>query len=89
MSRSFSLETLKRVVAHGENLNLLTVLLDNPHAMGRIIRNDKNEIVGIVEEEDATVAQKSIRETNTNCLCASARQFEPVAGFGQFLKRTK
>ena len=69
-----SLETLKRVVAHGENLNLLTVLLDNPHAMGRIIRNDKNEIVGIVEEEDATVAQKSIRETNTNCLCASARQ---------------
>ena len=69
-----SLETLKRVVAHGENLNLLTVLLDNPHAMGRIIRNDKNEIIGIVEEKDATEAQKSIRETNTNCLCARAHQ---------------
>ncbi len=69
-----SLETLKRVVAHGENLNLLTVSLDNPHAMGRIIRNDSNEIIGIVEERDATEAQKRIRETNTNCLCARARQ---------------
>lgn len=69
-----SLETLKRVVAHGENLNLLTVSLDNPHAMGRIIRNDSNEIIGIVEERDATEAQKRIRETNTNCMCARARQ---------------
>ncbi len=69
-----SLETLERVAAHGENLNLLTVSLDNPHAMGRIIRNDSNEIIGIVEEKDATEAQKRIRETNTNCLCAKGRQ---------------
>ncbi len=69
-----SLETLKRVVTHGENLNLLTVSLDNPHAMGRIIRNDKNEITGIVEEKDATETQRNIRETNTNCLCARGRQ---------------
>ncbi len=69
-----SLETLKRVVAHGENLNLLTVSLDNPYAMGRIIRNDEDEIIGIVEERDTSEAQKRIRETNTNCLCARAHQ---------------
>ncbi len=69
-----SLETLKRVVAHGENLNLLTVALDDPHAMGRIIRNDQNAIIGIIEETDATKAQKNIKEVNTNCLCARAHQ---------------
>ncbi len=69
-----SLETLKRVVAHGENLNLLTVSLDDPHAMGRIIRNDQNAIIGIIEEKDATKAQKNIMEVNTNCLCARAHQ---------------
>ena len=69
-----SLGTLKRVVAHGENLNLLTVSLDDPHAMGRIIRNDQNAIVGIIEETDATKAQKNIKEVNTNCLCARAHQ---------------
>ena len=69
-----SLETLERVVAHGESLNLLTAVLDNPREMGRIIRNDSNQIVGIVEEKDATAAQKRIRETNTNCLCATAHR---------------
>ncbi len=69
-----SLETLKRVVVHGENLNLLTVSLDNPHAMGRIIRDDAGQIIGIVEQRDATETQKNIRETNTNCLCAKAHQ---------------
>ncbi len=71
-----SLETLKRVVAHGENLNLLTVSLDDPHAMGRIIRNDQNAIIGIIEEKDATKAQKNIKEVNTNCLCARAHQLK-------------
>lgn len=65
-------ETLRRVARHGENLNLLTASLDNPQGMGRIVRDDKNRIIRIVEEKDATTSQKEITETNTNCLCVKA-----------------
>lgn len=48
----------------GEDVGLLTDVLDNPTGYGRIIRKQGN-VVGIVEEKDASPAEKSIRETNT------------------------
>ena len=68
-----SVKTLRRItrLKQGKQLNLLTVTLDDPTGMGRIVRDQKNKITGIVEEKDTDAQQKKIRETNTNCLCVN------------------
>ena len=67
-----SLATLKRVSKASDNLNVLTTTLSDPSGLGRIIRNDNGQIVGIVEQKDASDQQKKITEVNTNCLGAKA-----------------
>ena len=37
---------------------------DDPHGLGRIVRNNAGEFVGIVEEKDATDEQRKITEVN-------------------------
>jgi bifunctional UDP-N-acetylglucosamine pyrophosphorylase/glucosamine-1-phosphate N-acetyltransferase len=41
---------------------VLTFKPDNPHGYGRIVRDDQGELLRIVEERDATTAEKSIAE---------------------------
>ena len=41
-----------------------TVIKDNPRGLGRILRGGGGEFLGIVEEKDATPAQRRIREVN-------------------------
>lgn len=56
----------KLIKAHWEEnaaLSFLTIVVDNPVGLGRIIR-DKGSVVGIVEEKDATQAQRKITEIN-------------------------
>lgn len=67
-------ETLQTLTEAGgaDALSLLTVILDDPTGYGRIIRDDGNRVVGIVEQRDATVDQRHIREINTGLLCAPA-----------------
>ena len=62
-------DTLQRLidVKASCDLALLTVNLDDPTGMGRIIRNDDN-IVAIVEHKDATEAQRAITEINTGMM---------------------
>jgi bifunctional UDP-N-acetylglucosamine pyrophosphorylase / glucosamine-1-phosphate N-acetyltransferase len=43
---------------------LLTTTLLNPTGYGRILRNHHNQVVGIVEENEATFEQKAINEVN-------------------------
>ncbi len=66
-----SADTLKSLCAarpdHG--IALLTVELDNPEGYGRIVREQGN-IVGIVEQKDATQEQLAIKEVNTGILVA-------------------
>jgi len=63
--------TLKRLLdaAGGERLAVLTVELDDPTGYGRIVRNGGN-IVGIVEQKDASDVQRAIREVNTGIMVA-------------------
>jgi len=48
---------------------VLITKFDDPTGYGRIIRNSSEEVVGIVEEKDASDAQKSIQEVNTGIFC--------------------
>lgn len=51
-------------------LALLVTKMQNPSGFGRIIRNTDNAIEAIVEEKDATLAQKNIQEIYTG-ICAA------------------
>ncbi|WP_414828961.1 bifunctional UDP-N-acetylglucosamine diphosphorylase/glucosamine-1-phosphate N-acetyltransferase GlmU [Alteromonas sp. H39] len=64
--RQETLERLKAVKAECD-LALLTVELDDPTGMGRIIRENDN-ITAIVEHKDASDAQREIREINTGMM---------------------
>ena len=52
----------------GDTLRILTAEVDDPHGYGRIVRNAKRAITGIVEEKDATAKQRRIREINTGVM---------------------
>lgn len=52
-------------------LSLLTAHMDNPYGYGRILRNEQNQIVSIVEEKDATPEQKRITEVNTGMIATT------------------
>jgi len=64
--------TLQRLVgaAGVASLGLLTVTLDNPTGYGRIVRDEAGRVLRIVEDKDATDAQRAIREVNTGILVA-------------------
>ena len=49
-------------------LALLTQNLDNPSGYGRIVRDADGSVQEIVEEKDATPAQKAIQEINTGIM---------------------
>ena len=49
-------------------LALLTQNLDNPSGYGRIVRDADGSVQEIVEEKDATSAQKAIQEINTGIM---------------------
>ena len=70
--------TLRRLVAAAgnERLALLTVKMDNPTGYGRILRNAAGAVTRIVEEKDATDAERKVQEVNTGILVA------PVARLG-------
>jgi bifunctional UDP-N-acetylglucosamine pyrophosphorylase / glucosamine-1-phosphate N-acetyltransferase len=53
-------------------LTLLTAALDDPKGYGRILRDGRGAISGIVEEKDATPAQRKTREVNAGIYIASA-----------------
>ena len=62
-------ETLKRLLhAAGDGLAILTVNLTNPTGYGRIVRDADGRVCSIVEEKDATPAQKAIAEVNTGIM---------------------
>ena len=65
--------TLHQMRQAGSGLVLLTVNLDNPSGYGRIVRNAQGDVLGIVEEKDASPEQREIREVNTGILLAPTK----------------
>ena len=73
-------ETLRHLVdATGKGLGLLTAILDSPTGYGRILRNGK-KVVGIVEEKDANVRQRALREINTGIVVAPTKKLKAWLG---------
>lgn len=52
---------------------LLTAHLADPSGYGRIARDENNRIVGIIEEAEANIAQRAIREVNVGTLVCNAQ----------------
>ena len=51
---------------------LLTMTVDDPTGYGRIVRNSKGQVERIVEQKDASAAERGIRECNTGVIAAPA-----------------
>ena len=67
-------ETLKSLISDVSdgNLALLTVVMEDPHGYGRIVRDKNGKVSSIVEQKDATEEQLQIQEINTGILAAKA-----------------
>lgn len=68
--------TLSRLVSRhqrqGAALTLLTAALDRPNGYGRILRDGGGRLCRIVEEKDASDAEREVREVNAGVYVASA-----------------
>jgi bifunctional UDP-N-acetylglucosamine pyrophosphorylase/glucosamine-1-phosphate N-acetyltransferase len=61
---------VKLINTHEESkaeMTVLTVEMDDPTGLGRIVRDEKGYISGIVEEKNATNKERNIQEINTGC----------------------
>jgi len=69
--------------SEGAAVTVLTTIPEDPAGYGRIVKTDDGRIIRIVEEKDATVQEKRIREINTGIYCVeSPFLFSAVGGLG-------
>lgn len=70
--------TLKKIInsVKKDSLSLLTFEPQSSKGLGRIIRNNKNQVVGIVEEKDASPKQKLISEVNSGIMAALGKSLQ-------------
>ena len=75
--------TLQKLViaARKTGASLLTANVDNPAGYGRIIRDQKGNLVRIVEEKDASAQERSIHEVNTGIMVATAKHLQRWISF--------
>ena len=75
-------ETLQKLVGDvsNSNLALLTVHMGDPTGYGRIVRDTSGNVLGIVEQKDATGEQLNIQEVNTGILAAKASVLNELLG---------
>lgn len=70
-SAFYKKKTIKTLIErHKEkesSFTFLTVELDNLKGLGRVVRNDIGKVKAIVEEKDASIEQKLIKEVNPAC----------------------
>jgi bifunctional UDP-N-acetylglucosamine pyrophosphorylase/glucosamine-1-phosphate N-acetyltransferase len=55
----------------GASVTVLTANVDDPQGYGRIVRDHKGAIAGVVEDQDATATEKRIQEVNAGTYIVS------------------
>ncbi|MBM3786536.1 MAG: UDP-N-acetylglucosamine diphosphorylase/glucosamine-1-phosphate N-acetyltransferase [Acidobacteria bacterium] len=69
-------ETVERLIAQqaagDAAATVLTAVLDDPAAYGRIVRGPEGDVLGIVEFKAASLEQRAIREINSGIYCFRA-----------------
>ena len=58
----------------GAACSILSVRLDNPTGYGRIIRDEEDHFLRIVEQKDASSEEQKTREVNSGIYCFDARK---------------
>jgi len=54
--------------------SILSVRLENPTGYGRIVRDDNNSFLRIVEQKDASAEEQTLKEINSGIYCFEARK---------------
>lgn len=69
-------ETFERVFTLAESVDALIVSakIDDAGSYGRIVRNEHNHVIGIVEAKDASESQLMIQEINTGIICFNQKK---------------
>lgn len=62
-------DMVAKKTALGCDLLFLTIHKDDPTGLGRIVRDERGNILRIVEEKNATDAERKIQEINTGFYC--------------------
>ncbi|MDD5428409.1 MAG: sugar phosphate nucleotidyltransferase [Candidatus Omnitrophica bacterium] len=65
---------LQKHKSSGASVTILTAKLSDPTGYGRIIRDDKGAVTGIVEQEKADLCQEVINEINVGTYCFKAAE---------------
>ncbi|MBT9614077.1 MAG: bifunctional UDP-N-acetylglucosamine diphosphorylase/glucosamine-1-phosphate N-acetyltransferase GlmU [Burkholderiales bacterium] len=75
-------DTLQRLLdlAGSDKMALLTAELPDPTGYGRIVRSAEGRVERIVEQKDATDAERQIREINTGILAAPSAKLSSWLG---------
>lgn len=60
-------------LAHSAVVSVLTTVPPPPHAYGRIVKDDKGNVLKIVEHKDANDEEKKIGEINTGIYCVDTQ----------------
>ncbi|MGZ8846541.1 MAG: bifunctional UDP-N-acetylglucosamine diphosphorylase/glucosamine-1-phosphate N-acetyltransferase GlmU [Pyrinomonadaceae bacterium] len=79
--------TLERFIdqhqASGAACSVLSVRLENPTGYGRVVRDQSDQFVRIVEQKDATTEEQKVKEINSGIYCFASQKLFPA------LKRVK
>lgn len=64
-----TIDQMKQMTNEGCDAIVMTAKIDNPFGYGRILHDAKGDVIGIVEEKDATNEQRQIKEINSSVYC--------------------
>lgn len=67
---------LKGHLEGGRAMTMLSAIYDNPTGLGRILRDSEGAVTGIVEEKDASEAQRRVTEINGGIYVFARRDIE-------------
>ena len=75
-----SLKTIKSLirVTTSKSIGVLTFQTENPKGYGRIIRDNNKNIATIIEERDASLAEKAIKEVNSGIISIHSSMLGPL-----------